>query len=246
MNSLASEIKTSCVGCCHAEYANGTQLPHCSVGRLEKFIQLGNAKRSEYQYDNGAYHIDRVCNLRGVDDTPNEQARDVIACKFGIAIYDMDNTVSDEAIQSLSAIDYYRGRSKWFYSLISNHPTRTGSLMHYVNTLHAKGIVGEFKMSLRFDGQDLIDKQLFSSLAKHKCTYLVKANHDQPIPSSLLSIVDKSLNDELEQIILYECDGIYVFPFWLINNEYLNYNNIDGFIEAMKEATVDEGFYKQL
>lgn len=235
-----SEIKTNCEKCSFAIFDKNNQIG-CAAQRLEKFQALDKA--SQHSQDEKTWFLlKRFCNMYREDDTTVEDAYNKIKCKFGIVIFDHDEESSDAAIESCKNIGY--DYSKFFVVISSKHHKQFGKRFNQVNSLKEAGIKTFLITSFDKDATTpSLEHEAFLKL--NGCSHLLKVNHDQKIPVDFFNNINMSINDDLETILMYEQNNIKCIPFWLVNNEYLNYNNYELMSDSIKDNSIKHSMYKK-
>lgn len=239
MKLPVSEIKTNCEKCVYAEFDELDQVG-CKTGRLDKFNELGAANLHKDE-NRSWYLLKRFCNLYREKEQNLEDAKNQIMLRFGITVYDHQEKYSNVAIESLKNYPYVKGKYKIVIS--SKHNTKASDLFNYVNYFNkVEKIRCDLSVELT-DEKSIID---YNACSKHiHCTHIVKINSDVEMPSGFLSYVNDSINNQLEQVMLYECDGVSVIPLWYINNNYLNYNDFDIMLDDLRQLSIQNNMYRK-
>lgn len=229
------EYKSSCEKCIFASYDNDIQVG-CKAGRLEKFkVNSEICKRDEKTW----FLLKRFCNLYREENISLEEARQQIALKFAIVIYDYEDLENETAIKSAKNIQYDKSKFKIIFS--SKHNSKAGCYFDAINTLQQAGINSELVINLCD-----IDRDYTAFNKGVGASHFIKMNSSIAIPENLLSEIDKIINDDLEQIIMFEKNSITCLPFWLVNKEYTNYNDYDLMTESIKSKLIKTNAYKSL
>lgn len=235
MKSQQLEIKTSCENCSFLISENGKQIG-CNAGRLEKFIQQDKATLNE----NGYYEINRFCNMRRKEKSTVEEAYNKIKSKFGIAIFDEGDNFED-AIESCKKIQY--DKNKFKISIYSKNRKIFGKLFEKVNDLKRSGIDARLFFDIEDRNISSSEKDVFQYL--YGCSHLIKINGNTEIDPMFLFNINKSLNDDLEVFFTYELNNVYCAPFWIVNQQYLNYHSYDEMMKAIIEESINSSMHKK-
>jgi len=233
------EYKSSCEKCIFATYENNKQTG-CNAGRLEKL------KTNSHICDSGDkswYLLKRFCNLYREQDISIQEARKQIELKFAIIIYDYNDAAYLTAMESIKNIDYDKSKFKAIFS--SKHNKNASALFNIINNLKHEKINAELIVDLLEHDKD------YNAFSRGVgASYFIKSDSSIEIPSDLLSRIDKSINDDLEQIIMFEKQvddkTITCLPFWLVNKEYTNYNDYGLMTESIKDKLIKTNTYKSL
>lgn len=238
MKSRQLEINTKCETCCFAITDNNKQIG-CLANRLEKFKEQNKVAENE----NGYYVINRFCNMQRSVTNPVtvESAYNAIKSKFGIAIKFEDDAYSNVAIESCKNIQYDKDKLK--ISIYSNNKDRFGRLFNEVNEFKKMGINARLFFDIIERNTEDSEKDIFQNLYGY--SHLIKLNSNQFINPDFLFNINKSLNDDMEVAFTYEDNNIYCLPFWIVNQQYLNYNNYDNMVEAVVKESINNSMHKK-
>lgn len=231
-----SEIKTNCEKCSFAIFKNDSQIG-CKAGRLEKFHDLKKSVEHS-ENDKKWFILKRFCNMYREKEKSVQEARNEVKLSFGIMIYDNFESDSLESLDSIKELDYDKDKLKIIF--ITNSQK---DISHKASII--QGLIND-----GFDAQLILnfEESLFERTAFIKCiglNYVLKLNTDQKISNDFISKIDKSLNDDLETVLMFECQNVACFPFWFVNQEYLNYNSFDNMIDGLREKTTNANMYKK-
>ena len=237
MKLPVSEIKTNCEKCTYAEFSNGSQAG-CKTERLNKFKELKVATVHQ-EDDKSWYLLKRFCNLYREEEQDIEAAKNQIALRFGVIVYDHKEKYSDVAIESLKNYPYIKGKYKIVIS--SKHNTKASNLFNYVNYFNKiENVKCDLSIEM-MDDKPIIDYNACSKL--QLCTHIVKIDSDVEMPANFLSYINESINTNLDKVMLYECGGVSVIPLWYVNNNYLNYNDYDLMLSDLKSISIQNNMY---
>lgn len=245
-------LQTSCKNCLFAKYDKKTQVG-CSVGRIDKFKKQ-NKVTEAMDDEKEFYVIDRLCNLYrdwkwphyGDSGKQTEIALNEVSPKFGIVVYgsDEDTTKVLDAIESIKALDYNKGRLAVIISMIWTKGDHHHRIFEEINNLRDSGIKKTFFISNFYNDQKIIDTEAFKNCVG--CNYLVKMSHDSIIDKDLLNNINKSINQDLEQIVLFEDGNISVIPLNVASSQYLKYDDYQVMIQAIKVEAIKNNMYKNM
>lgn len=237
MKSQQLEINTKCETCSFAITENNKQVG-CAANRLQKFTEQGKVKDGE----NGYFTISRFCNMHRRTNISVDVAYDSIKSKFGIAIFGFDESEDyiNTAIESCKKIEY--DKHKFRISLYSNKKEHFGRLFNEVNEFKKLGI--EARLFFNVVERSIIDSETDVFQYLRGCSHLVKMRSDQSIDPLFLHNINKSLNDDLEVAFTYESNNVYCLPFWIVNQQYLNYNNYDLMTSNIIQESIESSMHK--
>lgn len=231
----------NCKECVFATWNDDAQ-SGCSVNRLSKLKELDKA--NVVTEDNLSYYeLTRFCNLYRTEEWKEKQERfdeDLITIvlkevkpKFGIAVYDEKDNLGDldKTLNSIKNINY---DPKCIKVVISSFKERgVQELVSKVITMQEQGF--ECIMSLHTYNDDIYlrDTECFSKMYRN--SYFVKINVGSTIDKDFFNTIEKSLNQDLEQGVLFEDSDnqVHAVHFQVANQEYLNYNNFDLMIQNL-------------
>jgi hypothetical protein len=236
MKSQQLEIKTKCDTCVFAVCKGGVQIG-CQAERLEKFKEQGKTEQS----DDGFYSINRFCNMHRKEEIAVEDAYNQIACKFGIAIFDDDEKYFNQAAESCKNIAYDKAKIK--ISIHSKSKNRFGRLFNEINEFKKLGIDARLFFDLEEKSLDSSEKEVFQYL--YGCSHLIKLRTSDSIDSNFLEDINKSLNKEMEVFFTYQSNNVNCIPFWIVNQQYLNYHNYDLMAEAVIKESINNSMHKK-
>lgn len=250
MKLQQSEIKTSCEKCTFAKHEDNKQVG-CEAGRLQKFVEKGNAF-----YNNEFHVLNRFCNMYRENTESVNVARERIESVFGIAIYDnQEQSNIKDTIESIYSINYDKKKLKIVISSIHNESA--SYFFETVNKFKQAGFDAEFVITFSeagkqelFTGSNKIDYVTYikfvNSPPKHsQCSHLVKVTNNTPIDPDLFKKIDVELNDNLEKIVMFESENVIVLPFWLVNKVYLDYNHFDKMADSIRLDAIKNNMYKK-
>lgn len=245
--SGAKTVITSCKDCIFSVPKDDNPLSQigCEFNRIETFKTLGVVEEA-YDNDKEFYLIKRLCNLnrtkswikpdREIDchELDKIQARKEVQPKFGIVILDNEdeNSKIDDAIESIKNLDYNPKKIKVVIS--SFYKNNISYLVTKTEELKKR----EFRASFVINHNDI--SQIIEYDAFKKCigaNYLVKMHHDSVLYPEVLNDVDKSLNEKLEQIALFETGNVAIVHFNIANTQYHNHANFDGMVNDLRSHT---------
>lgn len=233
------EYKSSCEKCIFADYNENIQIG-CKAGRLDKFKINSDICKSE---EKTWFLLKRFCNLYREQEISLEEARKQIALTFSIVIYDYADSAFETAIKSIENIQYDKNKFKVIFS--SKYNSKAGTYFNAINNLKRSNINAELIINL--NNPD-IDYTSFSKAVG--VSHFIKMESSIAIPPDFLNQIDQSINDNLEQIIMFEKSiddkSITCLPFWLVNKEYTNYNDYDLMTESIKNKLIKTNTYKNL
>ena len=206
--------------------------------RTEKFKKLGLLKEADDD-EKEFFLIDRLCNLYRTKSWIKEDyisnkyhAREEVKPKFGIVIFDTNNGESniENAIDSVLKLNYNPNKIKVVIS--SYKDNNISFLVEKTEKLKQAHFVSSLVVN-HTEYEQIIEYDAFS-----KClgaNYLVRMWHDCILDPELLNKVDNSLNEELEQIALFESNKVQVVHFNVANTQYPIYNNFDKMVENLRK-----------
>jgi hypothetical protein len=230
-----SQLKTLCEKCTFAQYENGVQ-KGCAADRIQKFINNGSAF-----FNNEFYALTRFCNMYREEQQTVEEARKQIELTFAIVIYDNENASQlQKAIESIYLLNYNKDKFKIIIS--SSHNTQASYLFDIVHEFKKNAINSELIINLT---NESIDYDAFVKSVGF--SYIVKMNHSSAIDKNFLSYIDEEINDKLNRFIMIEdeSENVLALPFWIVNKTYLDYNNFDLMVDAIRTETTKQNMYKK-
>lgn len=241
------KVQTSCKDCVFALYEGDTQYG-CDFARTDKFKEKG--KLIEAKDDLKEFFvIDGFCNRYRTKDwgawAEGENAEEAVINEtsptFGLVVYDSQNKISflDGAIASLKKVNY--DKSKINVVISSYVEKDCVDLIVKVEDLKKDGFKASVVFNYENSTQAMIDKAAFQKCIGYH--YLGKMEHFSIIDPDYFKKVDKSLNDDLEQIILFEKDGVSFLPFRVVNSEYLNYQDFKKMVREIRPLAKQHNMY---
>jgi hypothetical protein len=239
MKLQPSEVKktiTSCKNCIFSSYESNTQTG-CDFNRTEKFKELGCLQEA-YDNEKEFFIIDRICNLYRTESWKKDDfkylpqhARKEVKPKFGIVILDTNEPSSqlDKAIDSIFSLNYNPQKVKVVISTF--HDRGIEYLVRRTEELKREKFVASFVVNYTNISQ-MIEYDAFRRCGG--ANYLVKMEHDSILNSEILNKVDESLNENLEQIALFESGNVSIVQFHIANTQYPNYNNFRYMVDNLR------------
>lgn len=220
-----------CDGCVfNRKDENGSQIG-CSAGRLEKFIERGNAKHS---LGRPFYDLDRFCNMYRDQDIELETARLQVMQTFGIVIEDSLERNSWEdylaLIEEIKKIEYPASHVKIVLST-----SRKRGVENVVRAVDDLKQAFRHTSALFHEHDQAMLKEYENFMKLINAAYLVKLDvwKVKTLDKDLFSKIDKITNDEMEPIVILKEDGFYVALKNLVNKFYLDFNDYDKTIDFL-------------
>ena len=213
----------------------------CKVDRLSKLINIGQATKEPGK---SYYELSRFCNMYRTDDCDMDKARNQIKPLFGIVIFCSEtDTLEDlnRTIESILNIDYEQKRIKIVISILTTK--NLNDFVHITNVLKSKYRSVELVVHLH-EHNPLREKEVFLKILK--ATYFVKIRNGSEIKSDLFDMIDKKINDDLDQTIMFETDSATIILKNAMNSEYLNFYDYDLAADSIRKLSIEQGKYEKI
>ena len=257
-----NSIYMSCKGCVFAEYSEpyaDVQLG-CVAGRIDQFKKQ-DAVQIEKEDGEQVFMINRLCNLFRDNDWLDkiatesesnsgivEQAIEEIKPKFAIVIYDRNVEGRDlkKTLDSIIDADYDHDKMFVVINYIP-HPGRDNipveRLIHSTNCINSEGIKTSLVLN-RVDEQSTVDYNAFNKCTS--ATHLVKMDSFSTMPKNMLRDIHKTLNIDMQKIILFRHKSISCVSFPVVNSQYLDHNDFDKMLSSIESAAKQVNMTKDL
>lgn len=231
----------SCRNCIFSENVEGKQIG-CKTKRLEKFLERNEASKPN---DGEVYYgISRLCNMLRTDDCEIEEARKQIEPLFGIVIEHGEERSSEDVsktIESCLELDYEPTKIKIIIS--SPNVSYFQELMHQLNLAKKKFRAAELIFHLHNE-RYLRDTEAFKKITK--ASYFVKLKSGGTLDKDLFKRIDKKINDDLDQICMFETESASIVMRKIMTSLYLNYGDYDLAVDRIRELSIGQNKYEKL
>jgi len=242
---VLGKVRTSCQNCIFAVFDQNTQ-KDCIHGRTERFAKQGRlvpATDGTTNFDvvNGFCNYHRTAEWANTKTDINAALRRETDIVLGLVIYDTFEPDShiETAIESVKALEYDHHRIKVVIS--SFVPRGVPYLMNKVEQLLREGFQCEAVMNISIFDKEAIDFDAFKKCVG--CTHLGKMEHNSIIRPDMVKIVNRSLNKDLEKVMMFESDDICIMPFSVVNSEYLDHKDLHKMINHIRPLIQQHNAY---
>jgi hypothetical protein len=220
----------------------------CECGRVKVLEGRGEA------YKTGAkpyYELTKFCNMYRTEEWQEKQdelaleaARQEVMPLFGIAVYDqIDKKINDlqRTVDSILATNYQRNKIKVILSTFQDRGV--SAVANIINNLQLE--VKHSSAVFQLLGNDYIkDTEAFKKLAQ--ATYLVKVKSGEEIPPDIFTEIDRSMNDDLERIVMFEGDGFSIISKKVVTDLYLEHMDYDKMVNHIRKISQEQNVYKKI
>lgn len=241
-----SQAKPYCKECVFATIDDDKQTG-CRVGRIDKFIERGEASQSRDFYELSQFcnmmrpkeWLDKVNEL-GLDEL--EVVEDQIIPIIGICVKDngSDKQLRD-TIDSILEIDYQSPKLKIVISSDDTHSVP--KLANLVNVLQTKWRNAEVIFHL-LDIKRAKETEVFQKIAG--APYFIYMDAGQKIKKDFLQIINKSLNEDLDKVVVFDQDGVCAVRGSVMRSCYLEFEDYEQALEFIIHESEKQGAYKKV
>jgi hypothetical protein len=237
-----------CKECIFADYHNNVQVG-CKAERLDKFIENNTAKLDK---TNKYYDLTKFCNLyrtqSWVDDSKAEindlqRARSEVMPLFGVVVrHSNKNSIEElkKTIDSILDIAYPPEKIK---VVISSPQIHFNEIVHFVNVLKDKFKSSE---SIFHFADDAYTKDTESFKKIIKSTYFVSTESGETIERNLFSYIDKTINDDLNQVCMIDSGNTTIILKKIMLDTYLNFNDYDLASDHIRALCIEQNKYEKI
>jgi hypothetical protein len=220
----------------------------CLCGRVDIFKNRGEA---QVEQGDTHYTLTKFCNMYRTEEWQEEQdepaleaARQEVMPLFGIAVYDqIDKKINDlqRTVDSILAANYQRNKIKVILSTFQERGV--SAVANIINNLQLE--VKHSSAVFQLLGNDYIkDTEAFKKLAQ--ATYFVKVKSGEEIPPDIFTEIDRSMNDDLERIVMFEGDGFSIISKKVVTDLYLEHMDYDKMVNHIRKISQEQNVYKKI
>lgn len=244
-----------CKDCIFAEYGQVKRpmMPDgqigCACDRLDTFLDNNEA----YLAAGGSYYeLTKFCNMYRNEEWHSEHnygdevaiAREEVMPLFGIAVWDTPTgTMSDleKTTMSLTQVEYPREKMKVVLSTFNARGVH--DVVHLVNRLQ-----GDIRNSSAIfhlvDDRRNKDTEVFKKLVE--ATFFVHIKSGSVLPEDLFELIDKSMNEDLERVCMWEGEGFTVIHKKVVTGLYLQFDDYDKMVDHIREIAKEQNVYQKV
>jgi hypothetical protein len=212
----------------------------CQDGRIHKFLNNGKAELKDSYYE-----LKQFCTMYRPEDWDKtlEVAQQEVKTSYGIVISSNGEEVSDilKSMDSVKNLDYEKGYFKLVLSLL-RYDKGVNKIMDKVNRFVQNEIPCEAVFHMVEDWW-VNEKAAFNKVSSGSHFVYMRAGTE--IRPNLLQVVEKSVNKDLEQISLFEDNGVSIAPKSIINKLYLEYAGYERCLNGLREIAQAQGVYRK-
>lgn len=238
-----NKLETSCKDCMFAVYDGNIQAG-CEAGRIEKF---GDSVFEAYDDDKEFYVVKTVCNYFRENGTKTDLETVEEECKktFSIVIYadEIKEKQVEKTKKDILKIDY--DRTKFNVIVSQHHKTYKGKqkqvVASFCDDLVASGINA---VVVVFGSERFRDHESFKHAAKN--SFCSRVKFGQKIPKHAFTKINDAINKDLEKCVFFDCNGLKVVMFMVLNMRYRNYYNYQAFEEDIENEAKIQGLHLTL
>lgn len=237
-----------CKECIFADYYNDVQVG-CKAERLDKFIEDNAAQIDK---DNKYYNLTKFCNLYRTESWANnttaeindlQRARSEVMPLFGIVITHGDNNSVEElkkTVDSILNIEYPQEKVK---VIISSPQIHFNEIVHFVNVLKEKFKSSE---SIFHIVTDTYTKDTESFRKIIDSTYFVSTRSGETIDKDLFLYIDKSMNDELNKMCMFDLGATTIILKKVMLNVYLKFKDYELASNHIRTLCINQNKYEKI
>lgn len=241
-----AQAKPYCKECVFAIVENDKQTG-CRTGRLKQFIKRGEASQSR-----DFYELSQFCNMMRPQEWSDKVAKldldelevveDQIIPIIGICVKDngSDKDLKD-TIDSILEIDYQSPKLKIVIS--SDRTNAVPKLANLVNLLQTKWRNSEVIFHL-LDIQRTKETEVFQKIAG--APYFIYMDAGQKIKSDFLQAINRSLNQHLDKVVVFDQDEVYAIRGSVMRSCYLEFESYKEALEFIIHESKKQGAYKKV
>jgi len=215
----------------------------CKVGRLQKFIDKGKAKRRGIV--STSYELTQFCNMYREEECDADKQRYNVMPLFGIVVsITPEDTLEEltEFCRHLESLEYPKEKLKIVLSVPSGLKYAEG-VLHLFNMLKVNFIAAELVLHLHNEG-NVKDNETFKKLLE--ATYFVKVGVKDRFNLDVFQVIDDLLNDELKQLCFVENNSICIVLRSVIQQIYYNYESYEKAVEGLKTISMEQNKYEKI
>lgn len=207
----------------------------CKVGRLEKLIEKGRAKK-----DGQFYSLTQFCNMYrdqtwdGGDD-PEAKALKQTKTSFGVGVFDDSTETTEELEETLDAVmeavEAY-DKNKVVIILSLSATRKAEDIVYLVNKAQSRDMHCE-AIAHRFLFDDKVrETEVFQKISN--LTYLTKIKGGNKIKTSTFVDINQSIFHELNQLICFQSEDAIILHQNIVKSEYFNHKNFDAMASTVR------------
>ena len=243
------QAKPYCKECVFATVDDKSKQTGCRTGRLDKFIEIGEAYMSP---DSDYYVLPQFCNMMRPKEWAEkiaeheldeiEVVEDQIVPIIGVCVRDNGEIEElDETVESLLEIEYESPKLKIVLS--SDGTGSVARLANLITRLQTKWKNSEVIFHL-VDITKVKETEVFQKIAG--APYFIYINAGQKVHKDFLNTINESLNEKLERIVVFEKDGVCAVRGSVMRQCYLDFEDYNKALEFLIYETKKQGVYKEV
>jgi hypothetical protein len=237
----------NCNGCVFALMDKNEEQIGCECSRIETFKNRGEAHKPA---DKLYYELTKFCNMYRTEEWKSKHtdcdhaavARNEIMPLFGIAVLDDSQSSFDmleNTAMQIANIDYPLKKIKVVVSTFNARGV--GKIADLINRLQ-KNNVNSLATFHIFNNSKFKDTEVFKKLVQ--ATFFVSIKSGSVIPYDLFKKINRSMNDDLDRVCMWEGDGYAIINKHIADSLYLNFNNYEKMVEYIKKLAIEQNVYK--
>lgn len=222
----------------------------CLANRIDILKEKGKAKLGE----NGYYELKQFCNMYRESDWAShydgnhlEKAKNQAKVKFGVLVLDSPDCKWEDTestmISLLESIKHYDNRCACV--VISCGIDKTANhVMNIIDRFRDAGLDCESITHRFLFDQQMREKEAFQKIADKD--FFLKLLPGSSVPAETFEKINQSINEKLEQTIVFESDGHLILQKYAVNNMYLKFKDYDDMSASLKKFAILEDKYKRV
>lgn len=212
----------------------------CKADRLQKFIDKGKATR-----EGGAssYELTQFCNMYRTDEWEGDLDKAISETKpmFGVIINSSDSNIDlvKKSLDSIKSVNYVKNYVKVVISM-PHLGKQINELMHMVNEMVKLDFHCEFVLHLT-DDPAITEKSAFQKI--YSAGYFVYMEAGEELDPDFFNYVDKSVNEKLDMVCMFEDGGISICHQGVVNSIYLECKGYKDMLNRLRDESKQKGVY---
>lgn len=223
----------------------------CEVGRLAVMQSLGVAIKTN---EDSFFSLNRFCNCYRDEkwnypetiDAASSKVRSEIMPTFGVVIKDngdvFDVSLFEQSLRSVLSTKWPVEKLRIILSTTKHRDMP--AIAHLVNSTQKSYSVDVRAVFHHISEQKVKDWDRWRKLAA--ASYFVTINAGAELKLDTLDVVNNSLNTDLEQIVLFEFDGVSIVRSKIMKSVYLNFNDYNLALDYIRSIAKKDGMYMDL
>ena len=212
----------------------------CKADRIQKFIDKGKATREDGAL---SYELTQFCNMYRTDEWEGCLDKAISETKpmFGVIINSSDKNIElvKKSLDSIKKVNYVKSYVKVVISM--PHPgQKINQLMHMVNEMVNLDFHCEFVLHLT-DDLAISEKSAFQKI--YSSGYFVYMEAGRELDSDFFDYVDKSVNEKLDTVCMFEDDGVSICHKGVVNSIYLECKGYKDMLNRLRDESKQKGVY---